>query len=249
MSIALSFDGVTKTFAKTGGRALISHRIERMLGIKEKDEDLFYALRDLTFSVEEGATLGIVGSNGAGKTTLLSLAAGISYPDSGRISAHGHVAALLELGAGFHPDLTGTENVRLNAALLGMSKAELNRKMGEIAEFADIGDFLREPLRTYSSGMVTRLAFSVAISVNPDILILDEILAVGDHEFQERCFRKVHEFRDAGKTIVAVSHSSQMLAKLCERALWLHHGRLVMEGNLDDVTKAYEGGAPPETTG
>ena len=249
MSIALSFENVAKTFTKTAGRALISQRIQQMLGFRENEADLFYALRDITFSVRDGETLGIVGHNGAGKSTLLSLAAGISFPDTGDIRTYGHVAALLELGAGFHPDLTGKENVRLNAALLGMSKAELNRKMGEIAEFADISEFLDEPLRTYSTGMVTRLAFSVAISINPDILILDEILAVGDHDFQQRCLEKVHEFRDAGKTIIAVSHSSFLLQQLCERALWLHHGRMVMEGDIKTVTEAYEKGQFPGSTG
>jgi ABC-type polysaccharide/polyol phosphate transport system ATPase subunit len=183
--------------------------------------------------------VGVIGHNGAGKSTLLNLITGLCQPDRGSVEVDGRIAALLELGAGFHPDLTGAENVHVNAALLGLSRREMREKYQAMVEFAEIGDFIDEPLRTYSSGMVMRLAFSVAITVDPDILIIDEVLGVGDMAFQTKCFERIMQFRRAGKTILCVSHSSEALKDMCTRAVWLDHGRLVDDGPLDRVLSAY----------
>jgi ABC-type polysaccharide/polyol phosphate transport system ATPase subunit len=185
----------------------------------------------------------VVGSNGAGKSTLLSLAAGLCPPDSGTVTVNGRVAALLQMGAGFHPDLTGLENVKLNAALLGLSAAKTAQAMDSILEFSGIGDFIGEPLRTYSSGMTMRLAFSVAVHVDPDILIIDEVLAVGDQAFQAKCMDKIMEFKRQGRTLLFVSHSTGVVQQFCERALWLEHGCLAMDGEAGEVVAAYEDGA------
>jgi lipopolysaccharide transport system ATP-binding protein len=180
-----------------------------------------------------------VGRNGAGKSTLLGLVAGLARPDCGRIAVEGRVAALLELGSGFHPDLTGFENLRLNASLLGLSRRRTEEVAGAIAEFADIGDFLREPLRTYSTGMLMRLAFAIAIHVDPDILIVDEVLAVGDQAFQQKCFERIRSFRSEGKTLLFVSHATQLVREICNRGLWLEHGKVRMDGAAAEVLEAY----------
>ena len=185
----------------------------------------------------------MVGPNGAGKSTLLGLVAGLAQPDEGSVTVNGRVAALLELGAGFHMDLTGAENVRLNAALIGLSRKRTNESFERIAEFAGIGEFMREPLRTYSTGMVMRLAFAVAVHVDPEVLLVDEVLAVGDQAFQAKCIEKIHEFRNAGKTLLCVSHASGMVQQLCDRAIWLDHGELIMSGSVLEVTEAYAGRA------
>jgi lipopolysaccharide transport system ATP-binding protein len=189
----------------------------------------------------------VVGNNGAGKSTLLSLVAGLSRPDEGTVEVNGQVAALLELGSGFHPYLTGRENVRLNASLLGLSRQRTGELFEQIVEFSGIGEFIDEPLRTYSSGMVMRLAFSVAVTIDPEILLIDEVLAVGDAAFQAKCFDKIREFRHAGKTMVCVSHASGMVRELCDQAIWLDHGELIMSGTVAEVTEAYAG-HPTATT-
>jgi len=171
---------------------------------------------------------------------LLGLVAGVSQPDEGTVTVNGQVTALLELGSGFHLDLTGRENVRLNAALLGLSRRQTAEAFERIVDFSGIREFIDEPLRTYSTGMVMRLAFSVAIHKDPDILLIDEILAVGDAAFQAKCIEKVHEFRNAGKTLLCVSHSN-MIRQLCDRAIWLDHGELVLSGAIGDVLEAYAG--------
>ena len=186
--------------------------------------------------------MAVIGPNGAGKSTLLSLVAGLSRPDRGAISVNGRIACLLELGSGFHPDLTGTENVTLNAALLGLTRKRTAELFDEIVDFSGIGEeFINEPIRTYSTGMVMRLAFSVAINVDPDVLLVDEVLAVGDAAFQEKCFQKVHAFRNSGKSLLCVSHASGMVQELCDQAIWLDHGELVMGGAIADVMEAYNG--------
>ena len=183
--------------------------------------------------------MAIIGGNGAGKSTLLSLVAGLSRPNEGRVSVNGKVAALLELGSGFHPDLTGRENVSLNASLLGLSRKRTEECFDAILEFSGIGDFIEEPIRTYSSGMIMRLAFSVAVNVDPDILIIDEVLAVGDQNFQTKCFEKIRGFKNAGKTLLFVSHAAEMVRQLCDQALWLHHGKAMMFGGPEEVLSAY----------
>jgi ABC-type polysaccharide/polyol phosphate transport system ATPase subunit len=180
-----------------------------------------------------------VGQNGAGKSTTLSLIAGLSWPERGSVSVSGRIAALLELGSGFHHDLTGMENIKLNASLLGFSRKQTLGMIDEIIEFSGVGDFIHEPIRTYSTGMVMRLAFSVAVNLNPDILITDEILTVGDAAFQEKCLSRIRQFTEAGKTIVSVSHDPGMVKMLCDRAIWLDHGHLIQDGKASEVLQAY----------
>ena len=195
----------------------------------------------VSFQLSRGEALAVVGRNGAGKSTLLSLVAGLAKPDEGSIQVNGRIAPLLELGSGFHPDLNGKENVFLNAALLGLSRKQTYALYDSIVDFSGIGEFINEPLRTYSTGMILRLAFSVAINMDPEILIVDEVLAVGDAGFQAKCYERVSDLRNAGKTILAVSHASQMIQQLCERAIWLDAGELVMSGTVRDVMEAYAG--------
>jgi ABC-type polysaccharide/polyol phosphate transport system ATPase subunit len=236
---ALEFIDVYKSFRRSTGQLLFRSHVMRWFRPQHKER--FFALKNVSFSVEHGESLAIIGRNGAGKSTLLSLIAGLAEPDRGAIHVDGRIAALLELGSGFHPDLTGTENVFLNAALLGLTRKRTVELFDRIVEFADIGDFIGEPLRTYSSGMMLRLAFSVAIHMDPDILLIDELLAVGDQSFQARCLDKVHEFRRNGKTIVCVSHASAIIQQFCDRAIWLDHGELIMQGPVLEISEAYAG--------
>ena len=234
----VEFSNVSKIYYRHSGRMLLRNRIQNL--ISGKRPDTFAAVRDVSFSIDHGESIAVIGPNGAGKSTLLSLVAGLSRPDTGWISVQGRIAALLELGSGFHPDLTGAENIRLNAALLGLSRKRTNELFDEIVAFSGIEEqFINETLRTYSSGMSMRLAFSVAINMDPDILLVDEVLAVGDAAFQQKCFQRVHEFRNSGKSLFCVSHASGMVQQLCDRAIWLDHGQVVMHGPIAEVTQAY----------
>jgi ABC-type polysaccharide/polyol phosphate transport system ATPase subunit len=208
--------------------------------MRSRRPEPFHALREISFTVHHGESVAVIGHNGAGKSTLLNLTTNLCRPDRGRVEVHGRVAALLDLGAGFHPDLTGAENVRTNAALLGLSRREVRRKFDEMVDFAEIGDFINEPLRTYSSGMVMRLAFSVAVSVDPDILIIDEVLGVGDMAFFAKCQKRIMQFRHSGKTILCVSHSTATLLDLCSRAIWIDHGRMIEQGPISYIVGAYK---------
>jgi ABC-type polysaccharide/polyol phosphate transport system ATPase subunit len=199
----------------------------------------FWALRDVSFQVRRGETFCVIGENGSGKSTLLQIVAGILAPSSGRVEVNGRVSALLELGSGFNPEFTGRDNVYLNGAILGFSKAEIDRRYRQIAEFAEIGDFMDQPVKTYSSGMAVRLAFAVAIHVDPEILLVDEALAVGDIYFRQRCMRKVHELRSQGVTILFVSHSIPDVKALGDRALWLDQGRVRELGPTDKVVERF----------
>jgi ABC-type polysaccharide/polyol phosphate transport system ATPase subunit len=197
------------------------------------------ALEHLSFEVRRGETLGIVGPNGSGKSTLLQILAGTLQPSAGTFAVHGRVAALLELGAGFDPEFTGRENVYLNGVVLGLRRAEITKRFDEIAAFADIGDFLDRPVKTYSSGMYVRLAFAVAIAVEPDVLLIDEALAVGDLRFQIKCLERMRALQRRGVTILLVSHSVEQVRRFCDRCLWLENGRLVMDGPAAAVTDRY----------
>lgn len=199
----------------------------------------FWALRDVSFSVEKGQALGIVGRNGSGKSTLLQIIAGTLQPTAGEVQINGRAAALLELGSGFNPEFTGRENVFLNGAILGFSRAEMEERFDDIAAFADIGDFIDQPVKIYSSGMLVRLAFSVAISVNPDILVIDEALAVGDMGFQHKCFNHIEEVIRRGTTMLFVSHDIQLVRNYCNRAIYLRDGQIVIQGNPEPVTEVY----------
>jgi lipopolysaccharide transport system ATP-binding protein len=234
----IEFHNVSKKFTRHAGQMLLRNHLTRFFTGQRSDP--FFALKHVSFSLERGESLAVIGSNGAGKSTLMGLVAGISQPDEGTVAVNGQVAALLELGSGFHPDLTGRENVRLNAALLGLSRSQTAEAFERIVEFSGIREFIDEPLRTYSTGMMMRLAFSVAIHRDPEILLVDEVLAVGDAAFQAKCIEKIHEFRNAGKTLLCVSHSTT-IRQLCERAVWLDHGELILSGAVADVLEAYAG--------
>ncbi|RMH18957.1 MAG: ABC transporter ATP-binding protein [Acidobacteria bacterium] len=194
------------------------------------DADVIWALRDVTFAVAAGEVVGIIGANGAGKSTLLKILSGITEPTAGRAVIHGRVASLLEVGTGFHPDLTGRDNVYLNGTILGMSKGEIDRKFDEIVDFAEVGTFIDTPIKRYSSGMHVRLAFSVAAHLEPEILLIDEVLAVGDAAFRKRCLGKMGEVAASGRTVLFVSHNLSAVERLCERSVVLDHGRIVFAG-------------------
>lgn len=235
----IEFSNVTKWFPHTAGRQLLRTHIVRWFDSGHQQP--FHALKEISFRVEQGESLGIVGPNGAGKSTLLSLAAGLVEPNQGRVSRNGRVGALLELGSGFHPDLTGAENLVMNAALLGLSRAKTRALFDQIVDFSGIGDFINEPLRAYSSGMIMRLGFSVALQSDPDILLLDEVLAVGDAAFQDKCRHALGSFREAGKALIFVSHSPAAIHEMCTRAIWLDHGAVMMDGDAWGVLEAYQG--------
>jgi ABC-type polysaccharide/polyol phosphate transport system ATPase subunit len=199
----------------------------------------FYALNDISFTIRRGEATGIIGRNGSGKSTLLQLIAGTLTPTSGNISVRGRVSALLELGSGFNPDFTGRENVFLNGSIFGLTRADMQEKFGEITDFADIGDFIEQPVKTYSSGMMMRLAFAVAISVQPDILIIDEALSVGDVFFTQKCFQRIREIVNRGATLIFVSHDMGSVQNLCARGLLLHQGKLIHDGAPEDCVSRY----------
>jgi ABC-type polysaccharide/polyol phosphate transport system ATPase subunit len=234
----IEVNGVSKTFRRHTGRKLLREQIADLFR-RGGAQDKFYALRNVSFRVSEGESVALIGENGAGKSTTLSLVTGLARPDEGSIRVTGRVAALLELGSGFHPDLTGEENVMMNAALLGFKERQAKERLSSIIEFAQIGAFIKEPIRTYSSGMVVRLAFSVAVHVDPAVLIVDEVLSVGDAQFQEKCMQKIAELREQGVTMLAVSHNPKMVTDFCDRAIWLHKGSLVLDGEATSVMKAY----------
>lgn len=216
--------------AKTPARVLRGHRPSK--------ED-FWALKDVSFAVEEGEVLGIIGKNGAGKSTLLKILSGITSPTSGQAILRGRVASLLEVGTGFHPELTGRENIFLNGTLLGMNRQEVKRKFDEIASFSEVEKFLDTPVKHYSSGMYVRLAFAVAAHLEPEVFIVDEVLAVGDAGFQKKCVRKMTEIAKEGRTILFVSHNLTIVKALCDRALLLSEGEVVKEGRVDSVLEQY----------
>ncbi len=201
----------------------------------------FFALKDVSFEVPTGSTFGIIGSNGSGKSTMLKCLAGILFPEKGSVTARGRLSALLELGAGFHPELTGRENVYLNGAILGLSRKEIYRRFDDIVDFAGLVDFIDTPVKNYSSGMTVRLGFAIAANVDPEILLIDEVLAVGDASFQRKCAEKIEEFRESGRTIVLVSHATGQVEQLCEEALWLERGDVKMIGPAVEVVNAYTG--------
>ena len=230
---------VSKSFQRHSERSLLRHKVIEFFRRSRPEDEQFYALRGVSFQVDQGESVALVGSNGAGKSTMLSLVCGLTEPTSGKIAVKGRIAPLLELGSGFHPDLTGRENVFVNGALLGFSEKQMRESFDEIVEFSGIADFIDEATRTYSSGMLVRLAFSVAVHVSPAILIVDEVLAVGDSQFQEKCFQKVAELRRNHTAMLCVSHSPKMVTDFCDRAIWLHHGEMVMDGTAEEVIKAY----------
>ncbi len=237
MSDANVVEGVSKKFRMYKERNQ-SLKASLMRGRRAKYDE-FWALRDVGFEVPHGSTFGLIGENGSGKSTLLKCLARILVPDSGSVRVDGSVAALLELGSGFHPELTGRENVHLNGSILGLGKREIERKFDEIVDFAGIEPFIDQPVKNYSSGMYVRLGFSVAINVDPDILLVDEVLAVGDAAFQAKCMEKFADFRAAGKTVVLVSHAMGTMRTMCDHAAWLDHGKLVKAGPAMSLVDDY----------
>lgn len=208
-------------------------------GRKKGKEDI-WALKDITFKVESGEILGIIGSNGSGKTTLLKILTRITSPTTGQATVSGRVGSLLEAGTGFHPELTGRENVYLNGAILGMKKKEIDKKFDEIVKFAEVENFLDTPIKRYSTGMYVRLAFSVAVHLEPDILLMDEILAVGDITFQKKCLKKMENVAKEGRTVLFVSHNMSAVRGLCKSAIWIEKGQIRQKGGVDEVVRSYE---------
>lgn len=212
---------------------------ERIVFWNHKKVDERPVLTDINLKIKKGETVALIGVNGSGKSTLLKLMTKIIYPSSGKIITNGKLTSLLELGAGFHPDFTGRENIYFNASIFGLTAAEIDKRFQEIVDFSELHEFIDTPVRTYSSGMYMRLAFSVAINVDADILLIDEILAVGDQHFQEKCYQKLKELKKSGKTIVIVSHSLGAIQELCDRAIWIYNGRIRFDGPCKKVIDEY----------
>lgn len=196
-------------------------------------------LKDINLEINKGEVVALIGVNGSGKSTLLKLMTKIIYPNKGKIETNGKLTSLLELGAGFHPDFSGRENIYFNASIFGLTRKEIDNRLNQIIEFSELQDFIDNPVRTYSSGMYMRLAFSVAINVDADILLIDEILSVGDQHFQEKCFRKIEELKQEGKTIVFVTHGMESVRRFCTRAVWLHEGSIKLDGEIEEVVSRY----------
>ena len=234
----IRFQGVGKDYPKVDTAA---RRLSTLVGLVARRADIphFRALEGVDLELRRGESLGVIGENGAGKSTLLKIIAGVVKPTRGRVEVNGRVSALLELGSGFHPEYTGRENIYLSAALLGLTRAQARDQIGGIIDFADIGDHIDQPIKHYSSGMVVRLGFAVASSLHPEILVTDEVLAVGDESFQKKCIRWLEGYLGGGGTLLLVSHSMYHIQTLCSRAIWLHGGRPRMEGDSFDVTREY----------
>ena len=212
---------------------------EKILRFGNKKKEVHHVLKNINLTIKRGETVALIGVNGSGKSTLLKLMTKIIYPTKGKIEVSGKLTSLLELGAGFHQDFSGRENIYFNASIFGLSKNEIDKRIDRIIEFSELGDFIDSPVRTYSSGMYMRLAFSVAINVDADILLIDEILAVGDQHFQDKCLNKMLELKKQGKTMVFVSHSEDSVKFLCDRTIWLNNGVVKMDGKTNEVLKNY----------
>lgn len=215
---------------------------EKILFFSKKNRsknNILHVLKDINIEIKKGESVALIGTNGSGKSTLLKLMNRIIYPTKGRITKDGKLTSLLELGAGFHDDFTGRENIYFNASIFGLTKEEIDKKLDQIIEFSELEEFIDNPVRTYSSGMYMRLAFSVAINVEADILLIDEILAVGDQHFQDKCFNKLIELKETGKTIVIVTHSMEQVKRFCDRAIWLYEGEVHRDGKVSEVLEEY----------
>jgi ABC-2 type transport system ATP-binding protein len=238
--LTIKITGVSLKYrlARERPKTLQEYIVQRLKG-KRLDYEDFWALRDINLEIRKGETLGLIGPNGAGKSTLLKVIAGILIPVEGDVTVNGKIAPLIELGSGFNMELTGKENIYLNSSILGLSRKEIDVRFDRILEFSELGDFIYSPLRTYSSGMVARLGFSIATEVDPDILIIDEILSVGDEHFRKKCDERILSFKEKGVTILFVSHSMSDITRLCNRAICLKHGAIVNEGNSSEVADFY----------
>ena len=212
---------------------------EKLMFFKRNKKEKREVLKGINLNIKKGEVVALIGVNGSGKSTLLKLMTKIIYPNKGKITTEGKLTSLLELGAGFHPDFSGRENIYFNASIFGLTKKEIDERLQDIIEFSELKDYIDNPVRTYSSGMFMRLAFSVAINVNADILLIDEILSVGDQHFQEKCFAKMQELKQQGKTMVFVTHSMDSVRQLCDRTIWLHQGVIKMDGSTNEVVDEY----------
>lgn len=242
---AIEVENLTKVFRVVHREGSIKSAALKSLLRRFPQKKEFVALRDISFRVPRGQTVGVIGRNGSGKSTLLTLLSRIYRPTSGSITVRGRVATLLELGAGFHPEFTGIENIFLNGVILGMPRAKLEKRLPKIIEFAELEEFIDTPVKHYSSGMVTRLGFSVAVHLDPDVLLVDEVLAVGDAAFQEKCYRKIEEFKQQNVTIFFVSHDMDAIRRVCDRVLWIDQHELHADGEPEEVIAQYESNAAP----
>lgn len=235
--ISIEVKNLYKDFSVYSDKAnTVKERLIRLgKGKKEKRE----ILKDINLTIKKGEAVALIGVNGSGKSTLLKLMTKIIYPNKGKVETHGKLTSLLELGAGFHPDFSGRENIYFNASIFGLTKKEIDSRLEQIIEFSELGKFIDNPVRTYSSGMYMRLAFAVAINVDAEILLVDEILSVGDQHFQEKCLNKMKELRKEGKTMVFVTHSLGSARELCDRAVWLANGEIRMDGKANEVIDKY----------
>jgi lipopolysaccharide transport system ATP-binding protein len=241
---AIRLAGVSKRFRRTsdrGSTSLKSYLVRDLWRRARPSAEVTWALRDVDLEIEKGTTVAVIGRNGSGKSTLLHVIGGMLRPTAGAVAVDGRASALIELGAGFHPELTGRENVVVNGIILGLSRREIRRRFDEIVAFAELEDFIDEPVRTYSTGMYMRLGFSVAVHVDPDILLVDEVLAVGDLPFEQKCLERMDRFKRAGGTILLVTHNLETAQHWCDRALWMHEGRVRMDapGDPGAVVEAY----------
>ena len=237
--LIIRFTDVDKSFRRFDYQPfLLRNLLLRITGRAHKARE-FWPIRNVSFDIRRGETVGVVGQNGSGKSTLLRLMAGACYPSEGTISVRGRIAPLLALGAGFHPDMTGRECVEVNGTALGLTRSEIRDRMDQILHFAELVDFLDTPVRYYSSGMLARLGFSVAVHTDPDLLLVDEVLSVGDHAFQQKCLQRIQDIRASGTTILFVSHDADTVERLCDRVLWLREGHLLRDGNPKAVLAEY----------
>lgn len=241
MTSAIEIKNIDKQFVLRHTRSLKEALVWLLRGRRGDLTGKFHALRNVSLQVGQGETVALLGFNGSGKSTLLKHISGVMQPDSGTVLTRGRVAGLIEVGAGFHPDLSGRDNVYLNGAILGMSEAEIKEKFDSIVEFAEIGEFIDTEVKFYSSGMYLRLAFSVAVHTDPDVFLVDEILAVGDEPFQRKCLAKIKELAAAGKTLVVVSHDLELVGQVCERGVLLEHGTVLMDGPVKEVISRLRG--------
>lgn len=241
MEVAIEFTSVTKRYPLyhhigSGIKELIFNPRRALTLLSGRS---YLAIEDISFTVKKGESVALIGRNGAGKSTSLGLVAGVIKPTTGTVRTNGRVASMLELGGGFHPELTGRENIRLNATLLGLRRKQLNERIDKIIEFSELGEFIDEPIRVYSSGMLAKLGFSVITQVDPDILIIDEVLAVGDYAFQKKCIETINKFKDKGVTILFVSHNLGDIEKICDRVIWIENHRLKASGSAENILQQY----------
>lgn len=235
--VAITIKNMSKDFIIYADKA--NTLKERIVRFSNNKKEVRHILKNINLEIKKGETVALIGVNGSGKSTLLKLITKIIYPTSGSIKVKGKIVSLLELGAGFHPDFSGRENIYFNASIFGLTKSEIDSRLDDIIAFSELGSFIDTPVRTYSSGMYMRLAFSVAINVDADIILIDEILAVGDQRFQEKCMNKMQELKKMGKTMVFVSHSKEAVEFLCDRAVWINNGEIQKDGKTKEVLKEY----------